>query len=73
VTTYYCHFLAVNSLMVCGRLLRVVTIISTISTFRLVMCGREFFAIALVINNVVAAWCNLVNVAYCDDDIKIFD
>ncbi len=47
-----CRSLAVNRLVARGHLLRVVAIVSTIYTFRSVICGHVVFVIASVINKV---------------------
>jgi hypothetical protein len=60
--------------VVLGHLPRVVAIVSTISPFRSVMCETQFLLLLLLQSTLlIVAWCNLVGVAFGDDDTKVFD
>ncbi len=58
--------------MALGRLPRVVEIVSTIYTFRSVMCGHDVFVVASAINNVDCLAAQ-PDVASRHDDTKVLD
>ncbi len=55
-----------------GRLPRVVEIVSTIYTFRLVMCGHDVFVVASAINNIDCRAAQ-PDVASHHDETKVLD